>query len=60
MAKPKDNNTSMQYIYVSDKGLVQVTCEEADKILAPVLAKQAERKAAKEARLKHRQTQKQH
>ena len=46
------DNTAMQFIYVPGKGLSQVTREEAEKILAPVLAKQAKKKAAKEARLK--------
>lgn len=54
------DNTAMQFIYVPGKGLSQVTREEAEKILAPVLAKQAEKKAAKEARIKsgHHQKQK--
>ena len=38
------DNTAMQFIYVPGKGLSQVTHEEAEKILAPVLANQARNK----------------
>lgn len=53
------DNTAMQFIYVPGKGLSQVTREEAEKILAPVLAKQAKKKAAKEAKIKNKHPQKQ-